>query len=248
MKAISKRPLQMCLNQISKLAVVLILFSSCGTIYYAPNQPNLPMIKEKGITQVAAGIAAGEYSSTIDVSAAHSITNHAGLTASFSSYYLDGNALNTIDVGAGYFLPLGEKAGFEVYPSLGYGKLKVIDDWSGEFNWESKMFRASVFPDVFYESEHFGAAFGLRLLYFKYESPLFSLYSSQSNVMLEPTACITAGWQHFKFKLQGTFSSKVNSGYLDYDNAMLSFGISVKLGQKKTDEVKTNNHQHPSSW
>ena len=170
------------------LIAIALIFTSCGSIYYAPNQPHLPMIKEKGITKVNVQLAAGEYSSTMDINAVHSVTDHLGLMGNFASYYLDGNGMNTIDVGFGYYKPVSQHAGFEIYPGIGYGKLSVIDSWSGEYTYEVKSFRTFIQPDIFYETEHFGAALGLRVLYFKYQSHFQSyIGETPSNLMLEPT-------------------------------------------------------------
>lgn len=197
------------------------------------------MVKEKGITKINGTLGFGEYSSSIDLNAFHSITNSVGLMGNYSSLYLDGNTLTAFDLGAGYFKPFDKKTGFEVYSTVGYGSLKLssYDWWTGEtyYYGSTPVFRFAIQPDVFYTGKNFEGGFGFRLHYFSYESTnLFYDYqtNASNHLMFEPTLKIAVGGEKVKFSLQGTYSTKVNEGYLSYDQFMVSVGMTFKFKSK----------------
>jgi len=227
----------------------LFFLSSCGTIYYAPNQPNLPMVKDKGITKVNGSIGFGELSSAFDVNVFHSVSNSVGVMGNFSSMYLDGNELNSLDLGAGYFNAFDESSGFEIYSTVGYGKLKMTDYnlFGPDYSSSSPVYRFSIQPDIFYAGKHFEAGFGIRLHYFSFgNTPMDYDYAynttynysysnayeavSKNNLMFEPTIRMAFGGEKAKASLQGTYSQKINEGYLNYDPFVFSVGFSIKIG------------------
>ena len=127
------------LHTATLLLSAAFLLSSCGSIYYAPSQPHLPMVNKKGVTKIETQIGIGEYSTAFFLDGFHSISNKVGVMANFSSMDLDGNSLKAFDFGGGYFKAIGPKSGFEIYSTLGFGELKLVDyDWyTGNSNYYS---------------------------------------------------------------------------------------------------------------
>jgi len=231
-----------------------LFLSSCGSIYYAPNQPHMPMVKDKGVTKVNTSIGSGEVSSAFELNAFHSVSNHAGMLGNFTSMSLDGNSLNTFDFGGGYFHAIDESSGFEIYSTLGFGDLQLneYDWWTGQTTrtGSTSVFRASLQPDIFYAGKNVEVGLGVRLHYFSFgDLPSEYTYNSgnyyettpiasKKHLMLEPTLKLGFGGQKVKATIQGTYSNKINSGYLRYDNLVISIGISMKFGMP-------NGQHHP---
>ena len=222
------------------LAAAGLLFSSCSSLYYAPNQPVMPMVTEKGVTKIGTSFGGGNYSSAFDMNGFHSLTSHVGIYGNYSLLLLDLNEFSCFDFGAGYFAPVNSSFGFEAYGTIGYGSLSLYyyDIWSGtdQLHHGANAFRLAVTPDIFFKTPHFEAGFGCRLHYFEFDkqpvSPDF-FGTTTNHLMLEPTLRMAFGWPVFKFSLQGTWTDKINSGYLNYDTYMISMGIMVTLVPKK---------------
>jgi hypothetical protein len=207
----------------------------------------MPMVKDKGVTKINGGMGFGETSSAFDLNLFHSVSNSIGVMGNFSSMYLDGNALNSVDLGAGYFHPFDESSGFEIYSTVGFGDFEKTDDdyYNGQYGYSnsSTVYRLSLQPDVFYAGKHFEAAFGIRLHYFSFSSTMLdydynyingNVYGydaiDKDHLMFEPTVKLGVGGEKGKFTVQGTYSQKMNSGYLSYDPLIISVGFSIKLG------------------
>ena len=226
------------INRLPPLLFLLTL-SSCSSLFYAPNQPNMPMVKEEGITKVNLSMGTGDYSSIFDLNAYHSFSNHAGVMLNFSNASMEGNILTAVDAGAGYFNSLGENFGFDIYGTAGYGSLSLLytELFTGlEVDYGSvSLGRFAVQPGIFYTSRNFEAGVGCRLHYLTYgELPdVFSITTTREHFMLEPSLKISFGWPVVKISLQGTISEKLNSGYLDYDRYNISLGLTVRIKSKE---------------
>jgi len=212
----------------------LMLLSSCSYMYYAPSQPNLPMVKEKGVTKVNLAIGSGAESSSLDLNGFHSVSDHVGVLLNYSYLNMEYNYLNVIEGGVGYFHRLGERFGYEVYGTAGYGSLVVFySDFFGNeplYAGSASMGRYGVQPGIFYSVKNFEAGAGMRLHYLNYSNiPSYDLFTTRDHVMLEPTLKLALGWSVFKLTLQGTYTEKLNSGYLDYDNCMISLGLVLRF-------------------
>jgi len=207
-------------------------FFSC-TPLYSPTSPHLPMINEKGVTEVNASIGAGEDVACVDLNLAHSVSDHAGIMINYSTFAgaSDDKGCRNIDFGAGYFTPIEKKGGFETYAIIGYGANDA---------YETTCLRLALQPDIFYSGKHFEAAFGLRMQYLNYDrsfgaypddynSPTASLQANNKFLTIEPTMKLTVGGEKVKFSMQGTYSTEVTGNYMDIDPYVLSFGLTFKF-------------------
>jgi hypothetical protein len=217
--------------------VLFFFFSSCSYMYYTPNQPNLPMVKEKGVTKVNMSVGSGEASSSFDLNGFHSVADHVGVMLNYSYLNMESNYMNVIEAGAGYFHSLGQRFGYEVYGTGGYGSLVVFyDDLLSNdplYVGSTSMARFAIQPDLFYSVKNFEAGAGVRLHYFNYGAiPGFDVYTTKEHLMAEPTLKLALGWNAFKITLQGTYTNKLNSGYLEYDTYMISMGMVLRFQAK----------------
>lgn len=97
------------------LLMSLILFSSCVSNHFVPHAHNVPLFTEKKQTHLI--LAAG--TSAIDLQYAHSFSNH---VAAMINYKFQSKTPYCLEIGAGYFMPLGKKTVFEIYGGGGLGK------------------------------------------------------------------------------------------------------------------------------
>jgi hypothetical protein len=227
------------------IAGTAIVLSSCSDIYYAPNSPHLPMVKEKSVTEANVSLGAGETAGYFDLNLFHSVSHHVGLMLNYSSFaniYTEGNSQSAIDIGAGYFTPIGEKGGFEIYSTIGYGSLGLTtyDSYSFDTHPAGSLssFRFSIQPDIFFTTKHFEAGFGVRIMSLSMSHPLpvydaaysYNGFGTSSDfLMLEPTIKLTVGGEKVKFSVQGTYSGTASNEMYDYDPYNVSLGIAMKF-------------------
>ena len=221
---------------LSALLSVSVLYSC--TPLYCPTSPHLPMINEKGVTELNALIGVGEESGCIDLNLAHSVSNHAGIMLNYSGYkgLDDEEGGRNFDFGLGYYTPIEKKGGFETYAIVGYGANDAYD---------ATCLRLAVQPDIFYSGKHFEAGLGFRLQYLDYDrtfttnsyyySPYESSQLSDNFLLMEPTLKLSVGGETVKFSIQNTFSMEVTGKALDLDPYVISFGFTFKFpaGRKR---------------
>src|SRR5262245_19145583 len=84
--------------------LAIVLLSSCSAIY-APSQPHMPMVSKANVTEINASLGMGDWTSTFDLNAFHSVSDHVGVMLNFNTFsgYDDDRGQTSIDAGAGYF-------------------------------------------------------------------------------------------------------------------------------------------------
>lgn len=124
--------------------LVVLSLDSCTHYYYAPNQHNVPLFKEKNEVRLSGAYINGDEISGCDVQAGYAVTKEAAIianaliinpnatlasTAYPSSNYTTGAGKGQLyEIGAGYYKPIpcriaaiSGKFVFETYGVLGYG-------------------------------------------------------------------------------------------------------------------------------
>ena len=141
----------------------LFFLSSCGTIYYAPNQPNLPMVKDRGVTKINGAVGGGELSTAFDLNVFHSVSNSVGIMGNFTSMYMPGSVINSVDLGAGYFSAFDENSGFT---TEGFRFGSCLKSSDGELLWGS---RSGI--NYFFSDQLINRPADLKVLVYKADMP-----------------------------------------------------------------------------
>ena len=72
-------------KQLIALLFLPVLFCSCSHYYYVPNSQNVPLFREKNEYRFSGTLAGVEESSSKELQAAYSVTDHIGVMANFMS-------------------------------------------------------------------------------------------------------------------------------------------------------------------
>src|SRR5215831_6765289 len=105
------------------LAATLLLAASCVPRYYAPNQPNVPLFREKGEVQFSVIGSEGQEVSTLELQGAYALTDKVGvmMNADFANRNDPSHGF-IVEGGAGYYRPFRRRFIFESYGGAGIGK------------------------------------------------------------------------------------------------------------------------------
>lgn len=104
------------------------LLSGCSHYYYIPNVQSVPLFRQKNEYRLSLFSGFGVSSSSKEIQAAYSITNHFGVMANFlSAKDLENGADswgkgNYFEGAVGYFKPFGKSKVFEIYGGVGGSK------------------------------------------------------------------------------------------------------------------------------
>ena len=257
----------------ASLLCVLALMSGCSHYYYAPNAANIPMFKEKNTFKGKAGYSWDNYKGA-DIQMAYSASKNIGImvntffagkteqvqeNSSSSATHEESGKGSYIEIGAGYYKPLGEKKVwiFETYAGAGVGGENHTYARNETANLHLNKF--FIQPSIGYNSKSGHVEVGLSSrfsalnLKVKNSSLTFDtnqfdtnqdeknnldgIVSHPSSFLWEPSLIVGAGWESFKFYLQLTSSNNLNNTYLMMDDLNVSLGIKFAI---KSNQTKSN--------
>jgi len=244
-------------NHYQLLALILISFSSCTTMYY-PNKVNMPLIAEKGDIEISLGHSEfdaqpGPRKGT-ELQSAYAFSKHfAGMAnlsfgntnegASFYNY-------DQVEGAVGFYTRMGKHWRFNTF--LGYGQLRSSGR-TVDYNAEERNAHFDKFflqPGIAFASKYFDISLAIRGFSVKEESTKSVDYtdynglttrqestSVQEQMGIEPAMTIQVGYDPIKFFMQGGFST--------YDmmytgGAFASFGFVVSLPLKKKHNTNSD--------
>ncbi len=228
------------MKKINKLILfgVAIAFSSCSPKYYTPNTQNVPLISEKGETNLTLSGNGNQ----VEFQGAYGITENIAIQANgglFIPADLDngnGGSGKFIEFGAGYFKPVTEKLIFETYGILGFGNFEnhISDVAGGDIS--ANILRVGIQPSLGFKSKYFSAALSSRfvnLMYSKIEGNLIYeglgqvdyLKDNSSNFLVEPAITLRTGFEKVKLQLQYGYSINVSKNDFKQDKTYLTLGL-----------------------
>jgi hypothetical protein len=248
-----------------KLAISVLgalLLSSCAHYYYVPNVQNVPLFREKNEYRFSAFYGAGDMSSSGEVQAAYSATNHLGLMANYLSAKGQTSANRNsakgycLEGAAGYFKPFGNAAVFEIYGGLGGGSQHheyynmFIEKYDGTA--DLTCIKVFIQPSLGLTFKAFDIAFSTRMsrmtftdvnnnITNSFKSNMLNDIDNKSHFFIEPALTLRAGWKNVKFQLQGQISTEVSNPTLYIgEGSHLSAGMYFTIANRyKSNE--TNN-------
>ena len=254
------------------LICVLLIFPGCSHYYYAPNAANIPLFKEKNTFKAKVGFSSDDYRGA-DIQIAYSASKNIGIMvntffAGKTEQVLDN--INTsatheesgkgsyIEVGAGYYKPLGEHKVwiFETYVGAGIGG----ENHTYASSQAAKLHLTKIFiqPSFGYSSKRghfeFGVSSRFSGLNLKIHESSLTFQTNQtekqnldsislhpSSFLWEPSFIIAAGGKYVKFYLQLTSSNNLNNPYLAMDGGNISLGIKI-IFKNNPAKVNSNNN------
>ena len=259
------------------LICVFALLSGCSHYYYAPNAANIPLFKEKNTFKGKVGFSSDDYLGA-DIQMSYSVSKNIGIMVnSFfagkteqvqesiftTDSHVESGKGSYIELGAGYYKPLGEDKVwiFETYAGAGIGGENHAYASSQTAN--LKLSKFFIQPSIGYSSKSDVVEVGLSSRFsalnlkvkksdLTFEAnhiekeDLDSVALHSSSFLWEPSLIVGVGWQDFKFYLQMTLSKNLNNPYLYMSLGNISMGIKFTLKNIQTKGNTKNNYLSPS--
>lgn len=233
-----------------KLIILALGFgiASCSPKFYTPNTQNVPLISEKGETNLTLSGNGNQ----VEFQGAYGITKNIAVKANgglFIPSDLDngnGGSGKFAEFGGGYFKPITENWIFETYGIVGFGNFEnhlpsTKNDYpqtNGDIS--ANILRVGVQPNFGYKSKYFSAAISSRIvnlsysnikgnLIFEDENQQDYLKDNSSSFLIEPALTVRGGFEKFKLQLQYGYSLNLSNSDFRQDNSFLTIGLNFNF-------------------
>ncbi|HEU4788066.1 MAG TPA: hypothetical protein VFS71_00105 [Flavobacterium sp.] len=229
--------------KIITLFLICATFTRCSPIYYVPNTQNVPVIKNKGQTNIQLTINSSESTEGTELQGAYGITDEIALQlnadwvkSSESSSYGSGKF---IEFGPGYYRNISEHFVFETYGLLGFGSLKYEEDINTPQEINASFTRFGLQPSISFSSKYFNASLSSRFANLNYNSVSGNLYdvdylkANNSYWLIEPALTLQGGLENIKLQIQFQYSNNLTNSNFSQDYALFSLGLKITLNPKK---------------
>ena len=220
---------------------------ACSPKYYSPNTQNVPLISQKGETNLTVSGNGNQ----VEFQGAYGVTDNIALQANGGLYIpsnLDngnGGSGKFIEVGGGYFNPVAENWVFETYAIVGFGGFEnhfpstKADNPSTSGDISASILRIGIQPNFGYKSKYFSAAVSSRIVNLSYSNIkgdlIFDgnqkkyLEDNSSNFLLEPALTIRGGLEKVKLQVQYGYSLNLSNSDFKQDKTFLTVGLNFKF-------------------
>lgn len=233
-----------------KLMYVLVgfVFVSCSPKYYIPNTQNVPLLSEKGETNLTVSGNGNqvEFQGALAVSNSIGIKANAGLFIPSDLDNGNGGSGKFIELGGGYFKPIKEVWVFETYGIIGMGSFEnhlpsTLTDYpqtNGKIS--SNIYRFGIQPSFGYKTKYFSAAISSRFVNLTYdkirgdltfdnESQQTYLRRNSSNFLIEPAITLRGGLERIKLQVQFGLSFNATNANFKQDYTFLTAGLNFNF-------------------
>lgn len=257
MKA-SKLPFRR-VNSSLLFSALVILASSCSTLFYSPTVAHVPVINEENEFVATGSLGLSPFTTHLNLQAAYGLTDRFALKASYSSVNGDATRVNGVgqqsDVGLGYFINSRNNVVNDFYFDLGMGSLSNYftgESLQGFFNGylpyeyiHADFYRQSLQHSFSIKREQFSISFATRLVRVKYynidgamvddeisiiDSNIYYLRRNSQHFFVEPSLTLRFYVDKIHIQMQMLGSYGYHPRYdLPRDFLNISLGFGVRL-------------------
>lgn len=206
--------------------VPMALLCACQSLYI-PNGPNVPLMSEGDELQIGAHIGGNGYGAQI----AYSPYYHWAIATTGNTFtLLGGNGRNPNNItfrhfngeaSTGYYTRLSKYVRLEALAGVGAGQSGVPDD-------KHLYHKYFVQPSIGISGPWIDAGFTPRITVVNQHKDIVqggSVKVGDQATFLEPTITLRAGYEMFKFQLQGNLAIPLGSSAFSYGKSLITFGI-----------------------
>lgn len=238
------------MKKFRNLILLAILFgvASCSPKFYTPNTQNVPLISEKGETNLTLSGNPNqvEFQGAYGVFDNIAIKANGGLFIPSDLDNHDGGSGKFIEFGAGYFKPFENNFVFETYAIVGLGTFEnhipstmtnyplTKGDISGN------LLRIGIQPNFGYKHKYFTVAVSSRFVNLSYnnikgdlifadESQVAYLKNNSSNFLIEPAITIKGGFEKVKLQVQYGYSLNLSNVDFKQDKTFITVGLNFNF-------------------
>lgn len=225
-------------------ALGCILMTGCSPIFYTPNTLNVPLISQKGETNLT--LAGND--NRVEFQGAYGVTNQFAINAN-GGLFIPANLSNGnggsgkfIELGGGYFNAIDQNFVFEAYGIIGLGSMEnhlpstVAQYPQTKGDISANIIRFGIQPNFGYKSKYFSAAISSRIVSLNYSNiegdlifdginQINYLIDNRSNFLVEPALTIKAGIEKVKIQIQYGYSLNLSNSKFKQDKPFLTLGL-----------------------
>lgn len=228
--------------------MLVILITGCNPKFYSPNTQNVPLISEKGETNLTLSGNGNqvEFQGAYGVTSAFAIQANGGLFIPSDLDNGDGGSGKFFEVGGGYYTPVAENFIFETYGLVGFGNVEnhfpssVASNPGSKGDVSANILRFGIQPNFGYKSKYFSAAFSTRFVNLMYnniegdlifggDSQMDYLEKNKSNFLIEPALTLRGGMEKLKLQLQLGYSFNVSNSDFKQDKSSVTLGLNFNF-------------------
>ena len=225
-----------------------MLAASCSPKFYSPNTQNVPLMQEQG--QINLGVSGS--GNQVEFQGAYGVTDHFAVQANggvFIPADLDngnGGSGKFVEIGGGYFTPVGENFVFEAYGLAGFGSVEnhlpsTVDQYPGTTGkLDASIARFGVQPNFGFVTKYFTVAVSSRFVMLNYsgiggnltfedQDQVMYLRDNRSHFLMEPALTIRGGLEKIKLQLQIGGSFNVTNSNFRQDDSFATIGLNFNL-------------------
>lgn len=225
-----------------------IIVTGCSPKFYTPNTQNVPLISEKGETNLTLSGNGNqiEFQGAYGVTKSFAIKANGGLFIPSDLNNGNGGSGKFIEFGGGYFKPINDKFVFETYAIIGFGNVENHMPSTTSNNPQTKgdisanIIRYGIQPNFGYKSKHFSAAISSRIVNLNYSkikgdlifegtNQINYLKGNNSNFLLEPAITVRGGFEKVKLQLQYGYSMNLSNNNFRQNNSFLTLGLNFNF-------------------
>ena len=222
---------------------LVILMAGCNPKFYSPNTQNVPLISEKGETNLTLSGNPNqvEFQGAYGVTDAFAIQVNGGLFIPSDLDNGDGGSGKFFEVGGGYYRPVADNFVFETYGLIGFGNVENhFPSRSEGRDISANILRFGIQPNFGYKSKYFSAAVSTRLVNLMYnsidgdlifdgENQMAYLESNKSNFLFEPALTLRGGFEKLKLQLQFGYSLNLSNSDFRQDKSAMTVGLNFNF-------------------
>lgn len=227
---------------------VILLALGCNPKYYSPNTQNVPLISEKGETNITLSGSGNqaEFQVAYGLSGSFALKANGGLFIPPDLDNGNGGSGNFFEIGGGYYTPVNEKFVFETYGIVGFGSMEnhlpstVAASPQTKGDISAKILRFGIQPNFGYKSRNFSAAISSRIVSLNYSNiegdlifdgvnQLNYLEENKSNFLIEPALTIKAGLEKVKLQFQYGYSLNMSNSNFTQDKTFATIGLNFNF-------------------
>nr|WP_315203010.1 hypothetical protein [uncultured Flavobacterium sp.] len=229
--------------KIITLFLICATFTRCSPVYYVPNTQNVPVMKNKGQTNIQLNINSSESTEGTELQGAYGITDEIALQLNAdwvkSSESSSSGSGKFIEFGPGYYRNISKHFVFETYGLLGFGSLKYEDSGNTLQKINASFTRFGLQPSISFSSKYFNASLSSRFAKLNYNSVSGNFYdveylkANNSYWLIEPAITLQGGFENIKLQIQLQYSNNQTNSNFSQDYTLVSLGLKVTLNPKK---------------
>ena len=230
------------------VGILSLTMIACSPKYYSPNTQNVPLITEKGETNLTLSGNGNQ----IEIQGAYGISQSIALKANGGLFIPkdlkngNGGSGKYLEIGGGYYKALSNNLVFETYGLIGFGNFENHLPSTTSTNPQTKgdisasLFRIGIQPNFGYKSKYFSAALSSRFvnlsyssiegdLIFENENQAEYLDNNASNFLIEPAVTIRGGLEKVQLQFQAGVSMNVSNNNFRQDKSFLTLGLNFNF-------------------